>query len=99
MGPIQRFGNSKLDIPAKTLPLLQSQHIISIYYSKLFHKSSMNNYLLKMKFESQEFIFYIVFTKFIWYIEYFSKIIFILYDTLLNSFISNNHMFKSQEID
>lgn len=61
----------------------------------------MNNYLLKMKFESQEFIFYIVFTKFIEYIEYFSKIILdiILYDTLLNSFISNSHMFKSQEID
>lgn len=61
----------------------------------------MNNYLLKMKFESQEFIFYIVFTKFIEYIEYFQKIILdiIIYDTLLNSFISNNHMFKSQEVD
>lgn len=61
----------------------------------------MNSYLLKMKFESLEFIFYIVFTNFIDDIEYFSKFILdiILYNTHQYIFVSNNHMFKSKEIE
>jgi len=54
-----------------------------------------------MKFESLEFIFYIVFTNFIDDIEYFSKFILdiILYNTHQYIFVSNNHMFKSKEIE